>query len=116
MPRATLGGLSQFVFQGPEINASARTTGRQLAVDHDCRNGSNAELHGARESPSVQHIAYDDFGRRTGLSPHCVNYLFAECASCAEHFHPALVKHSTLLIRVRALKAKMHPGVNSTDR
>jgi hypothetical protein len=39
--------FSQFVFQDLKINASGRTTGRQLAVDHDCRNGSNAELLGA---------------------------------------------------------------------
>jgi hypothetical protein len=87
MPRATLGGLSQFVFQDPEINATARTTGRQLAVDHDCRNGANAELLGSGEAPSVHHIAHDDFGRRTGLLPHYVNYLMAERACCAEHKH-----------------------------
>jgi hypothetical protein len=36
-------GLSQFVYQFLNINPSvARTTGRQLAVDHDCGNGSDA--------------------------------------------------------------------------
>src|SRR5215469_1473502 len=104
MPRATLGGLSQFVFQGPEINASARTTGRQLAVDHDCRNGSNAELLGPREAPSVHHTAHDHFGGRTGLSPHCVNYLMAERAPCAEHLHLALVKHPTLRASAKSLR------------
>jgi hypothetical protein len=45
--------LSQFVFQNLKINASARTTGRQLAVDHDCRNGSDAELLGTSERASI---------------------------------------------------------------
>src|SRR6516225_9414921 len=97
MPCATtLGGLSQFVSQNLKINPSTRTTGRQLAVDHDCRNGSNAQLLGSREAPSVHHIAHDYFGRRTGLLPHYVNYLMAERASCAEHLHLAPVRHSTL--------------------
>jgi hypothetical protein len=65
--RLTLRGLSQFAFQDLNIDAFARTTGRQLAVNHDRRNGSNAELLGSREAPSVHHIAHDDFGRRTGL-------------------------------------------------
>jgi hypothetical protein len=47
-PAAPLGGSSQFVFQDLNINASARTTGRQLAVNHDCRNGSNAEIQLAK--------------------------------------------------------------------
>jgi hypothetical protein len=93
--------FSQFVFQDLKVNASARTTGRQLAVDHDCRNGSNAELLGASEDPSIQHVAHDDFARRTGLLPHYVNYLMAERASRAEHFHLALAGHSTHFIRVR---------------
>jgi hypothetical protein len=83
----------QFVFQNLKINASARTTGRQLAVDHDCRNGSNAELLGAREESSVHHVAHDDFGRRTGLSPHQVNYPMAKRASCAEHLDFVLRGH-----------------------
>jgi hypothetical protein len=69
-----LRGLSQFVFQNLNIDASARTTGRQLAVDHDCRNGSDAELLGTSERASVHHISDDDLERRTGLS----------------HAHPAL--------------------------
>src|SRR6516165_12331369 len=96
--------FSQFVFQDLNIDASARTTGRQLAVDYDCRNGSNAEPLGAREVPSVLHVAYDDFERRTGLSPHYVNYLMAERASRAEHFHLALVKHSTLRASAKSLR------------
>jgi hypothetical protein len=62
---ATLAHLlfSQFVFQDLNINPFARTTGRQLAVDRDCRNGSNAQLLGPAEDPSVNHVAHDDFGR-----------------------------------------------------
>jgi hypothetical protein len=86
----TLGGSSQFAFQGLNIDASARI-GRQLAVDHDCGKGSNTQLLSSRESPSVHHVAHDDFERRTRLSLHYVNYLFAERASCAEYFHLALV-------------------------
>jgi hypothetical protein len=90
-----LGVLSQFAFQGLNVNASARTTGRQLAVDHDGRNGSNAELLGARANPSVHHIADDDLARRTGLYLSYLNYLMAERASRAEYFHRALTVHGT---------------------
>ena len=95
-----LRGLSQFVFQNLKINASARTTGRQLAVDHDCRNGSDAELLGTSERASVHHILDDDLGRRTGLSPHYVNYFMAKGAPPAEYFHLALAVHSTLHIQI----------------
>src|ERR1700719_143996 len=57
-----------------------------FAIDRDCRNGSNAQLLGPAEDPSVNHVAHDDFGRRTRLLPHYVNYLMAERASRAEHF------------------------------
>src|SRR5215467_4848019 len=62
----------------------------------DCRNGSDAELLGTSERASVHHILDDDLGRRTGLSPHYVDYLFAKRASCAEYFHLVLAVHSTL--------------------
>src|SRR6516165_716399 len=88
-----LRGPCQFVFQDLNINACARTTGCQLAVDHHCWNGSNAELLGAREDPGVRHFVHDDLERRTCLSPHYVNYLFAERASRAEYFHLALALH-----------------------
>jgi hypothetical protein len=91
--------FSQFAFQNLNINASARTAGRQFAIDHDCRNGSNAKPLGAREDAGVHHILHDDFGRRPDLSPHYVNCLLAERASRAEYFHLALAGHSTLLIR-----------------
>ena len=87
-----LGAFFQFVFQCLNINA-ARTTGRQLAVDHDCRNGSNTELFGAYKRSCVRHVVDDDLGRRTRLSPHYVNYLMAEGASRAEYFHLALAVH-----------------------
>src|SRR5262249_46724875 len=61
-----------------------------------CRNGSDAELLGTSERASVHHILDDDLGRRTGLSPHYVDYLFAKRASCAEYFHLVLAVHSTL--------------------
>src|SRR5215467_15045821 len=66
----------------------------------DCRNGSDAELLGTSERASVHHILDDDLGRRTGLSPHYVDYLFAKRASCAEYFHLALAVHSTLHIQI----------------
>jgi integrase len=37
----------------------------------------------------------DPTGRRTGLSHHYVNYLMAERASRAEHFHSAFIGHNT---------------------
>ena len=43
-------------YQTLNINPSARTTGRQLTVDHDSRNGSNAQLLGAPEDPGVHHV------------------------------------------------------------
>src|SRR5262249_45146386 len=46
----TLGGLSQFVFQDLKINASGCTAGRQLAVDHDCRNGNFSARASTRAS------------------------------------------------------------------
>jgi hypothetical protein len=94
---ATLAHLlfSQFVFQDLNINPFARTTGRQLAIDRDCRNGSNAQLLGAPEDPSVHHTLHGDLGRRTGLSSHYVNYLMAESASRAEHFDFPFRSHPT---------------------
>jgi hypothetical protein len=96
-------GLSQTrVFQ--ELNnVTGRTRVRQLAVDHDCRNGSNAQLLGACENPTVQRTLHDDFARRTRLSPHCVNYLIAERASRAEHFDLSLEGHCPQLSMKDAL-------------
>src|SRR5262249_22931991 len=88
--RRALGSFCQFVFQGLNIDALARTRGSQLAINHDCRNGSNAELFGACKGSGVHNVVDDDLGRRTRLSPHYVNYLMAEGASRAEYFHLAL--------------------------
>jgi hypothetical protein len=89
--------FSQFVSQNLNINAPARATGCQFTVDHDCRNGSNAELLGTRKDSSVHHILHGDLGRRTGLLPHYVNYLLAERASRTEHFDFSFSSHWTLL-------------------
>jgi hypothetical protein len=69
------------------------TTGRQLAIDYNRRNGSDAQFVGASENPTVQHVAPDNFARRSGLSPYCVKDLFAQRASRAEHFHSAFIGH-----------------------
>jgi hypothetical protein len=69
------------------------TTGRQLAIDYNRWNGSDAQFVGASEYPTVQHVAPDNFARRSSLPPYCVKDLFAQRASCAEHFHSAFVGH-----------------------
>src|SRR5215813_12845832 len=71
-----------------DINARSRT-GHQLIVDHNSWNALNPQLLGALDDPTVVHAAHDDFIRRTGLLPHCVNYSLTDYASRAEHLHSA---------------------------
>ena len=54
------------------------------------------------------HIAHDDFVRRTGLSPHCVNYFMAQRASGAEHFYFAILSHDCSPNAI-SLQRRMHP-------
>src|SRR5262249_2308591 len=68
-------------------------TGHQLIVDHNSWNALNPQLLGALDDPTVVHAAHDDFIRRTGLLPHCVNYSLTDYASRAEHLHSAFGGH-----------------------
>src|SRR5215831_8047251 len=95
--------MMELAFQSLNVDASARI-GRQLAVNHDCRNGSNTQLLSSCEAPSVLHATHDDFGR-THLSLHFVNDLLAEGASRTEYFHlvsPTI--HSITLLPISGLE------------
>jgi hypothetical protein len=68
-------------------------TGRQLAIDYDRWNGSDAQFVDASENPTVQHVAPDNFARRSSLPPYCIKDLFTQRASGAEYFHSAFIGH-----------------------
>jgi hypothetical protein len=59
-------GLSQTSASQQLDDFAGRTIVRQLAVDHDCRNATNAQLLGAGEDTTVQRTLHDDVARWTG--------------------------------------------------
>jgi hypothetical protein len=71
--------LQAGAFEHSNINTPAGR--RQFTVDHDGRNGSNAQFFGPLRNPHVPQVMHDDFARRTRYSRHGLDCLMADCAA-----------------------------------